>query len=109
MSKSLIIKSLKDSKAHNIVSLDVRKMTVMCDTMIVSEGTSSRHIKTIAEKLITAAKKAGLSLLGCEGMENAEWILIDLDVFLVHIMLKEQRKMYALEDLWDEKFAPPAI
>ena len=88
-------------KAVNIKVLDVRGLTDVADTMIVGSGTSDRHVRAIAELVIERAKAAGRRPLGTEGKRDAEWVLVDLQDVLVHVMLPRVREFYALEELWE--------
>lgn len=96
----LIIDALEDLKAKDIVSLNVRHLTPFMDEMIICSGTSTRHVKAIANSVTLKTKENGLSPLHVEGMTGAEWILIDLADIIVHVMLQETREFYALEKLW---------
>ena len=91
---------LEDSKALDIVVLDVKKLSNTIDAMIIATATSSRHAQSVAKKLVDAIKTAGMRPLGVEGDTFGEWILIDCYDVLVHVMLKEQRELYNLEKLW---------
>ena len=91
---------LDDIKAVDTRVIDVKKMTSVTDYMIIVSGTSSRHVKSIADKVIAHAKKNNLPLLGVEGIEESEWVLIDLGDIIVHIMQPPVREYYQLERLW---------
>ena len=95
-----VLASLERLKARDIVSLDVRKMTGVTDYMIIGGGTSTQHIKSIANQVVRDAKQNKLDVIGVEGQNSAEWVLIDLNDVVVHLMLPEQRKLYQLESLW---------
>ena len=75
-------------------------MTSITDYMIIGGGTSTRHIRSMANQLVKDAKKSKLDIIGLEGQDSAEWILIDLNHVVVHLMLPEQRDLYRLESLW---------
>jgi ribosome-associated protein len=92
--------ALDDMKAKDVVRLDVRDMTTVTDYMIIASGTSRRHVQAIAENVAEKAKHAGQSALGIEGEEGGEWILLDLQDALVHVMLPKVREFYNLEKLW---------
>lgn len=97
---ALVIEALDDIKAQDIIKLDVRDMTSVTDYMIVASGTSSRHVKALAENVAEKAKKAGHRPIGVEGEEGGEWVLLDLQDALVHVMLPKVREFYNLEKLW---------
>ena len=92
--------ALSEKKGANIATLDVRRMTTVTDFMVIAEGTSSRHVKSLAQSVIEAAKHAGVKPLGVEGEGAAEWILVDLGDVVAHIMLPQTRAFYQLERLW---------
>jgi ribosome-associated protein len=92
--------ALSDLKAQDVRVLDVRRLTSITDHMVVASGTSGRHVRSIADRLIEAAKKAGQAPLGVEGQESGEWVLVDLEDVVVHIMQPRIREFYKLEDLW---------
>ncbi len=93
-------KALEDIKAQDIACLDIQKMTTIADYMIVVTGTSSKHVKSIADEVARRCKEAGLAIRGMEGMNQAEWILVDLGDVIVHVMQAPVRKLYDLESLW---------
>lgn len=96
----LIVRTLDDVKGLDIVKLDVSDMTSVTDWMIVASGTSNRHVRALAESVAEKARSAGHRPTGIEGEEGAEWILLDLQDALVHIMLPKVREFYNLEKLW---------
>ncbi|TLY48295.1 MAG: ribosome silencing factor [Gammaproteobacteria bacterium] len=97
-----LIGLLEDHKAKNITVLDVSKITDITDLMIICTGNSNRHVKTLAQYLISAAKAKGMTLYGVEGEKEGEWILIDLVDAIVHIMIPQEREFYKLEKLWSQ-------
>lgn len=96
----LIIDALEDIKGQNILTIDVRELTSVMDTMIVVSGNSNRQLKALAHAVVVAAKKAGFNPIGLEGEDTAEWILADFGDVVVHIMLPATREFYDLERLW---------
>jgi ribosome-associated protein len=103
--QSIVTAALEDMKAVNIKQLDVRGLTDIADTMMIASGNSDRHVRSIAERVVEQAKAAGFRSLGIEGARDAEWVLVDLQDILVHVMLPRVREFYALEKLWES--APP--
>ncbi len=99
--KEFIEKELDDMKAIDIVVLDVRQLTSITDMMIVCTGNSTRHVKSIAQKVAENAKKSGLHVLGIAGEADAEWVLVDLGDAIVHVMQAKVRQYYQLEHLWE--------
>jgi ribosome-associated protein len=92
--------ALADVKAQNIVELDVRGMSNVSDVLVVASGTSTRHVKALARNVADECKKAGFRPIGVEGETDAEWILVDLGLVVVHVMLPTARSFYDLESLW---------
>lgn len=97
----IAIAALEDMKAVNVKVMDVRKLTDVTDTMIVATGTSDRHVKSIADRLIERCRQAGHRAYGVEGQREGEWVLVDLQDLIVHVMLPRIREFYGLEKLWD--------
>ena len=97
----IAIAALQDMKAVNVKVLDVRKLTDVADTMIVATGTSDRHVKSIADRLVERCRQAGHRPYGVEGEREGEWVLVDLQDLIVHVMLPRIREFYGLEKLWD--------
>jgi ribosome-associated protein len=98
---SVALKALDDMKAVNIKTLDVREQTDIADTMIIASGNSDRHVRSIADRVVEFAKKAGYRPMGVEGERDGEWVLVDLQDVIVHVMLPRVREFYRLESLWD--------
>ena len=93
--------ALDEMKAVNVRVLDVQKLTDIADTMIIASGNSDRHVRSIADRIVEHAKKAGFRPMGVEGERDGEWVLVDLQDIIVHIMLPRVREFYRLESLWD--------
>ena len=92
--------ALDELKAVDIQILDVGRMTSITDFMVIAGGTSDRHVRSIADNLIARAKEAGVEILGIEGHEFGEWVLVDLADVVVHVMQPRTRDFYKLENLW---------
>jgi ribosome-associated protein len=101
--------ALDDMKAVNVRVLDVRTLTDIVDTMVIASGNSDRHVRSIAERVVEKAKEAGFRPLGTEGAGEGEWVLVDLQDVVVHVMLPRVREFYGLERLWDSGEALPAV
>lgn len=98
--KQTALEALEELKADNITAIDVREMTSVTDELLIASGTSSRHVKSLADAVVTACKKAGVRPIGIEGEREGEWVLVDLGDLVVHVMLPAVRDFYALEKLW---------
>ncbi|MEL6199459.1 MAG: ribosome silencing factor [Pseudomonadota bacterium] len=96
-----VVAALEDAKAQDIRLIDVRHLTSMTDYMVVASGTSDRHVKSVASSVVDTLKAAGRRPLGVEGENDGEWVLVDLQDALVHVMLPRIRDFYNLEKLWD--------
>ncbi len=98
--KTLAITALEDLKAVELKVLDVHDMTTITDWMVIASGTSGRHVKSLADNVVTVAKAAGVRPLGIEGERQGEWVLVDLGSVVVHVMQPRVRDFYNLEKLW---------
>ena len=96
---------LEESKAQDVKVMDVRGITDVTDFMILATGTSSRHVISIAENLVEYMKDHMHRPLGIEGQEEAEWVLVDLNDVIVHIMQADARVFYDLDKLWGEELS----
>ena len=96
----IVTTALEDLKGVAIKVIDVRNLTSITDRMVIVSGTSTRHVKALADNVALQAKRHGFPALGVEGEQGAEWVLIDLGDVVVHVMLPEVRDFYALEKLW---------
>lgn len=97
---AFIIDKIDDMKGRDIITLDVRGKSSITDTLIICSGNSNRHVRSIADHVASELTLAGHDLLGVEGQESAEWVLVDLGDVVVHVMQDECRDFYQLEKLW---------
>ena len=96
----IILNTLNDAKALDVILFEVSKLTSISDYMIIASGRSNRQVSTLADKVAEAAKKYGIQPLGVEGKREGEWVLVDLGDIIVHVMHPETREYYQLEKLW---------
>ena len=100
--KQIVITTLNNNKALNIVSIDLRDKSSMADYMIIASGTSSRHIQSLSEQVLEELKNNGIKNSKIEGKDSGEWKLVDGIDLIVHIFHPEKRKFYELEKMWSE-------
>jgi len=97
---AIAVEALEDIKARDIAVLDVRKLTSMCDTLVIASADSNRQVKALAQHVRDKLKAAGATIIGMEGEDTAEWVLVDAGDVIVHIMQPAVRAYYNLEELW---------
>jgi len=95
-----VLASLEDSKAENIVSIDIQGKSSLGDYMVIASGRSHRHVSAVADHLLKALKDAGLGTARVEGLASADWVLIDSGDIIVHVFRPEVREFYNLEKMW---------
>ena len=93
---------LDDNKAKNIVSIDLKKKSYIADYMIIASGTSSRHLQSLSEHLVSELKKIGINNCRIEGRESIHWKLVDAIDIIIHLFHPEKREFYDLEKMWSE-------
>ncbi len=98
--KQAVILALEDIKAKDIAVLDVSHLTSMTDYMIIASGDSNRQTRALANNVLVKLKELGAEVLGVEGEESGEWVLVDLGQVVVHVMQPSTREHYNLEQLW---------
>ncbi len=94
------VAALEEIKGQDITVLDVRKLTSMCDSMIIASAQSTRQVKALADNVADRMKEAGASIVGVEGQASSEWVLVDCGDIVVHVMQPAVRAHYKLEELW---------
>ncbi len=99
--KDFVVNQLDESKSHEIKEIEVGHKSSIADFMIIASGTSNRHVKSIATLLVKELKAKKINLIGVEGEDAAEWILIDIGDVVVHVMQPKIRDYYQLEKLWE--------
>jgi ribosome-associated protein len=100
--KKLVISALEDIKAHDIVAIDVRKLTSMFDWIVVASADSARQTKALARNVRDTLKENGGHIIGTEGEESGDWVLVDAGDIVTHVMQPAVRDYYGLEELWSE-------
>jgi ribosome-associated protein len=99
--QTVVIDALADMKALEVKVLDVRGLTDIADFMVIASGTSDRHVRSVAQRVVEKTKEAGFRPHGVEGQQDSDWVLIDLSEMIVHVMLPRVREFYGLEKLWE--------
>jgi len=100
--KKLVIEALEDIKAHDIVAIDVRKLTSIFDWVVVASADSARQTKALSRHVRDRLKESGAHIIGTEGEESGDWILVDAGDIVAHVMQPAVRDYYNLEELWSE-------
>jgi ribosome-associated protein len=98
--QQVAISALEDIKARDIAAFDVRKQTSLYDTLVIASADSNRQVKALANHVRDKLKEAGATILGVEGEETGEWVLVDAGDIVVHVMQPAVRAYYNLEELW---------
>jgi len=102
----IIMTSLDDDKAEEIISIDLKGKTSIADSMIIASGRSTRQVAAIAEHVSTNIKKAGFGPCKIEGLEKSDWVLIDAGDAIIHVFRPEVRSFYNLEKMWNMDISP---
>ena len=101
----IAVTALEDIKAHDITVLDVRKLTAITDTLVIASADSNRQVRALAHHVRDKLKESGASIVGVEGEETGEWVLVDAGDIVVHVMQPAVRAYYNLAELWSAR--PP--
>lgn len=96
-----VVEAIDDMKGRDVVKLDVREKSSITDYMVVCSGNSKRHVQSIGQSVYQEAKDNNLEIIGMEGKEHGEWLLLDLGTVIVHVMQESTRDFYQLEKLWE--------
>ncbi len=100
--QGVIVTSLENDKAENVVTMDLAGKAMFCDRMVIASGLADRQISAMAQHLSEKLKDAGLKRVQIEGAGGSDWVLIDAGDIIVHLFKPEARTMYALERMWGE-------
>ncbi len=98
--QKVAVAALEEIKGQDILVLDVRKLTSMCDSMIIASAQSTRQVKALADNVRDRLREAGAAIIGVEGERSSEWVLVDCGDIVVHVMQPAVRAHYKLEELW---------
>jgi ribosome-associated protein len=98
--QDFVIDKIDDLKGQDIIAIDVKGKSSITDCMVISTGTSSRHVVAIAEHLVQSAREIGLTPMSVKGINASDWVVVDLGEVIVHVMQEESRQLYELEKLW---------
>ena len=100
--KKLVISALEDIKAHDIIAIDVRKLTAIFDWVVVASADSARQTKALSRHVRDKLKESGAHIIGTEGEDSGDWVLVDAGDVVAHVMQPAVREYYNLEELWSE-------
>jgi ribosome-associated protein len=100
--QKLIVTSLEDDKAENVVTLDLTGKAMFCDRMVIASGFADRQITAMAQHLREKLHEAGQKRVQIEGLGGSDWVLIDAGDIVVHLFKPDARTMYGLEKMWGE-------
>ena len=106
--RDLVVDAIEDRRGRDVVVLDVAALTDVTDYMVLVTGTSRRHVRALVEAVHDTAKQRSVQIIGVEGTDIGEWVLLDLADVVVHVMQTETRAFYDLERLWSDLASPLA-
>lgn len=99
---ALAAEAAEDKKAMNIVTLNLRGISLIADYFVICHGNSETQVQAIATEIRKKAEEKGVRLRGLEGMDTARWVLVDLGDVVVHIFHRDDREYYNIERLWSD-------
>jgi ribosome-associated protein len=105
----VVLTSLEDDKAEEIVSIDIRGKSSFADMLVVASGRSARHVGALAEHVMSKLKDAGVKDVRVEGMPQADWVLVDAGDVVIHLFRPEVRSFYAIEKIWSGNHTTPTL
>lgn len=106
--ESLVLETLDDDKAEDVIAVDLRGKSSVTDVMVIASGRSQRHVGALADHLLRALKEAGHGSARVEGLASCDWVLIDAGDVVIHLFRPEVRSFYNLEKMWSVEPAAPA-
>lgn len=95
-----VMTCLDDSKAEEVVTIDIRDKSALADYMVIASGRSNRHVSAVADHLLRELKSTGYKSIKVEGLQSADWVLVDIGDIIVHLFRPEVREFYSLEKMW---------
>jgi len=95
-----VIACLEDSKAEEITTIDIQEKSALADYMVIASGRSNRHVSAVADHLLRELKSMGHKSIKVEGLQSADWVLVDIGDIIVHLFRPEVREFYSLEKMW---------
>lgn len=98
--KELVVSSLDNNKAEDIVVIDLNEQSALADYMVIASGTSSRHVSALAENLKTRLEMEGIKNSKIEGLQQSDWVAMDIGDIVIHLFRPEVRAFYDLEKMW---------
>ena len=104
----VVLQSLEDAKAEDVVSVDIAGKSSLADYMVVTSGRSNRHVSAVADQVMKALREAGFGKPRVEGLPHADWVLVDGGDVIVHIFRPEVREFYNIEKMWQADFTGDA-
>ena len=104
----VVLQSLDDAKAEDVVSVDIAGKSSLADFMVVTSGRSNRHVAAVADQVVKALRDNGFGKPRIEGLPHADWVLVDGGDVIVHIFRPEVREFYNIEKMWQADFAADA-